>query len=137
MTSFNTAFVATILAALLFCGGAEGGSPVFWDIWLGPTPKEITIKVSPRIRVKDVKFEVEFLDENKNPIQSETFSFTDEKLTELIPGQEYDKKLKHNIPSAKRARGKLLYAKPSTSSPKAAVNGNVEQLEQGIPPGAQ
>lgn len=115
-------------------GTAEARSPVYWEVTLWPTPQEITVKVVPRTRVREVTFQVEFFDEAGKSIAVQTFPFTDVEQTELDSGKQYSKKISHTVSNAKDVKGKLMFGKAALSSPKAAADSALNELEKGIPP---
>jgi hypothetical protein len=115
-------------------GSAEARSPVYWEVTLWPTPHEITVKVVPRTRVREVTFQVEFFDEAGKSITVQTFPFTDPEQAELDSGKQYSKKFSHTVTNAKNVRGKLMFGKAALSSPKAAADAALNELEKGIPP---
>lgn len=115
-------------------GSAEARAPVYWEVTLWPTPQEITVKVVPRTRVREVTFQVEFFDESGKSIAVQTFPFTDPEQAELDSGKQYSKKFSHTASNAKAVKGKLMFGKTALSSPKAAADSAVNELDKGIPP---
>lgn len=108
--------------------------PAYWDAILGPTKNEITIRVVPRVCMKDVVAKVTVFDEKNNQISVVSVDFNKEGMAEVCPGTEYEKKIVHNIPGAASAQGELMFGKLVSSSPKARVEINSDMLTNGIPP---
>lgn len=132
---FNRLSISIIILTAITIGhAAELNSPAFWDAILGPTKNEITVRMVPRVCMKDIVVKVTVFDEKNNPISVVSIDFTKEGTAEACPGMEYEKKIVHNIPGAASLQGDLMFGKLVSSSPKARVEINSDMLTNGFPP---
>ncbi|MBI5250696.1 MAG: hypothetical protein HY912_14495 [Desulfomonile tiedjei] len=129
-------FLITLLSimTIIACQSAEANSPAFWYATLGPARNQITIRIVPRVCMKEVSVQVNILDIHNKPISPLSFKFTNDELQELCPGKEYEKKFTLDISDPGGVQGELLFGKPAMSSPKASTDVNSEMLKKGVPP---
>jgi hypothetical protein len=127
---------ALVILGLLFLAVpyAHAESPVYWEPTLDTTTNQCSVKVVPRVRIKDVRCEVILLDSQNKQIASQSVYVTDSETPELSPEKEYVKDFSTGVAGAKKIEGVLLYGSLALSSPKAASNNISDDLKKGVPP---